>query len=152
MNPQVVSMSYILKIAVIGAHTAIGSEVARYGVAVGYEVIGVTPNGEPPTDEPWIHGVTWQKPNTFDPQDSYGIVIVDADLVPQAIADLSTEVRTVSVGTPINPASVTVALDVAGVVVERAAMAALRCAVEDEREGSFDPDEVDYIGDAMMLQ
>ena len=50
-------MSYTLKIAVVGAQTPIGSEVARYGVAVGYVVIGVTPDGEPPADEPWIHDV-----------------------------------------------------------------------------------------------
>jgi hypothetical protein len=145
-------MSYTLKITVIGAHTPIGSEVARYGVAIGYDVIGVTPDGEPPMDEPWIHGVVWQSPANYHPEDSYGVVIADRQLLPATFAAAETNARTVGVGFDNDNDAVTVALDVAGVATERAAMAALRCAVEDERSGTYTADEVDHIGDAVMLQ
>lgn len=51
-------------LAIIGAHSLLGAEVARLAVALGHDVSGLDAYAAPPSwasHEPWVHGVTWRE-------------------------------------------------------------------------------------------
>ncbi|MEZ4458810.1 MAG: hypothetical protein R3E66_03595 [bacterium] len=46
---------------IMQADSPLGAEVARFGVAMSYEVIGVV-DAIPELTDPWMFGVTWIRP------------------------------------------------------------------------------------------
>ena len=95
--------------------------------------------------------MAWKSAHESIPDPFDALIVFDASLVPMSVANLSTK-RVVGVNIKVAAGPNVVTIDAAGVILERTAMAALRCAMEPDREGHFGPEEVDHIGDAMMLQ
>lgn len=152
-HPQEPPLKKPPHIVVVDAHNPIGAEVARYAVAMGYEVTGIT-HTPPRNDEPWEVGVQWRSPETiaWDTLQADAVVWFSTDH--PAIA----HIRQVFVGqVPIAPQTTSqheIWLDLQGpeLPVEQIAMAALRAAVETERHGVLTRPEVAELGDAVMLQ
>lgn len=146
-------MATNLHIIVVNAHTPIGSEVARYAVAMGYDVTGIT-DIPPDRHEPWEVGVQWISPAHF----SWNTAHADAVIWIAAPDTPITHLRQVFVGqTPIAPQNLTtnevwLSLDGPVLPIEQVAMAALRAAVETEHHGILDHQTVAKLGDAVMLQ
>lgn len=140
---------------IMQAESPLGAEVARFGVAMSYEVIGVV-DVIPERVEPWMFGVTWIRSDgvaevldrvtatVWPDGDVYapmagGSRQVIACVSPPMTSASTGEVWLAYVGTPELP-------------IEQVALATLRAAVEEGHSGVMAYDEVAYLGDAVMLQ
>lgn len=173
MNDQNTTTPYP-GLIVIGASGAIGREVARLGVAFGAEVVGVTLDGLPPNNDPWIHGVTWLSadatlPGVLDDLRTAPIVVAAPIDLPDGIparfervvfvARGETSVQAtsrVTVATPgevdDTPIDAEVGVqDLSKLRVETVGMALLRAALDDLPK-ELGPDEIAHYGDSVMLQ
>lgn len=155
----------------------VGAETARLAVAASIDVIGI---GESALDdERWTRGVVW-RPKSLDSLEKADAIVVvgrpdNLALLLQAIqssdiprivfVELGTTASTTgrdetSIDATLVPGPIaserfdpeTLPATDGTLAIETVAMAALRCAVEDDRQGRFTPEEVAHIGDAMMLQ
>lgn len=139
---------------IFDAQSPVGAEVARYAVAMDYDVYGVT-DIRPDQDEPWTHGVTW----LTDAEIADVTARASAIIWPNATSrDVAMGCRNVIV-TSVAPTGILSANDVylvcdieASLPVEQIAMAALRAAVEEGHSGIMSSTEVAHLGDAVMLQ
>jgi hypothetical protein len=151
-------MNEEVRIVVVGAHTPLGAEVARFAVSMGFEVIGLTPS-EVDLIDPWHHGVAWKRLDALNSVDLGATAVVwTPGFDPnerQTAANLARQVY-LSAESPMHVLSTnTVWLMSEGdpsLPLEQRAIAALRAAVEDGHSGILSRDEVAYLGDAMMLQ
>lgn len=147
-----------VRLVVVGAHTPLGAEVARFAVSMGFEVIGLTP-GEVDLIDPWQHGVVWKSMDALDSEDLTASAVVWAPgfdrIDPQSLLNLARHVF-LSAETPWHALSANAVWLVSegepALPLEQRAIAALRAAVEDGHSGVLSREEVAYLGDAMMLQ
>lgn len=151
-------MNEEVRIVVVGAHTPLGAEVARFAVSMGFGVIGLTP-GEVDLIDPWQHGVQWMPLEALNSEDLEATAFVWApgfDLNSHQIAPNLARQVYLSAESPVQALSTnTVWLVSEGkpsLPLEQRAIAALRAAVEDGHSGILSHEEVAYLGDAMMLQ
>jgi len=145
-------------IVVVGAHTPLGAEVARFAVSMGFRVIGLTP-GKVDLIDPWQHGVQWESLDALNSKDLGATAVVWAlgvDLIDQqSDANFARQVY-LSAESPMHALSTNAVWLVSEgeptLPLEQRAIAALRVAVEDGHSGILSREEVAYLGDAMMLQ
>lgn len=140
---------------IMQADSPLGAEVARFGVAMSYEVIGVV-DAIPELADPWMFGVRWIRSEevtdvaaratatVWPDAAGYAPVAGDSRQViactsPPLTAATAHEVWLAYVGAPELP-------------LEQVALATLRAAVEEGHSGVMTYDDVAYLGDAVMLQ
>ncbi len=147
-----------VRLVVVGAHTPLGAEVARFAVSMGFEVIGFTP-GEVDLIDPWQHGVHWKSLDALNSEDLEATAVVWApgfDLIDQPSAPNLARQVFLSAEFPMHLLSTNAVWLVSegepALPLEQRAIAALRAAVEDGHSGILSREEVAYLGDAMMLQ
>jgi len=147
-----------VRIVIVGAHTPIGAEVARFAVSMGFEVIGLTSEKVDRID-PWQHGVVWKPIEALDSEVLTATSVVWAQTVDlQQGSAVPENARQIYLGSeaPLGALSANsvwlVSEGEPPLPLEQRAIAVLRAAVEDEHSGVLTRDEVAYLGDAMMLQ
>lgn len=155
----------------------VGEEIARLGVAAGLNLIGLADSAC--DGEPWTRGVSWRSKEIENLEPAYALVVVGRPgnftrLCEHALDRgikrvILVEVNPLRALREVEGATVTLAPGPVAskrfeesdielsetpdvLPIETLSMAALRCALEDERSGLYGPDEVAVIGDALMLQ
>lgn len=168
-----------IHLIVIGASGSVGSEVARLGVAYGADVFGITLDGEPPTDDPWTHGVTWIAADA-----AHAATFADLPPAPTVVAAPVTPAESVLTdgrrvvwlnpvtldehttsapnvvqafateidSTPVEQWMQQADEDASTIRVETVAMALLRAALQDDVATILDQQQLAFLGDAVMLQ
>jgi len=148
------------QILIMGEPNSLTLEFARLAIAAGLEPIWF--DAKPPEEfEPWHAGVNWGPP---DSGQEFDVIVCFEEITPSlALLGRSPQrllsVSQASVVLPEDFDSEWIRLETGptveegeGLRVETVAMAALRCALEPERAGRYDREQIAYIGDAMMLQ
>lgn len=160
---------------IIGAASSIGREVARLGIAYGAEVHGVSGEGRPDLDEPWVEGVAWISTAEWMDQVPRGAVVVaephDTSAIlsraeqferlvivtsGESLAGLAAAGPNVVVAVPqevddsADP-NATIAA-VGAIRVEQLGMALLRAALDDGIAAHLDHAALLHLGDSVMLQ
>ena len=108
--------------------------------------------------EPWMRGVQWKTEKSFmfkvEDGKTMGIpfLLVDGPnkTIPRGFRRI--DILRLHSALPGQTSLSKVILVTYSVHIQRVAMAVLRCCVETERAGTYMPDQVDLLGDAMMLQ
>ena len=148
------------RILIVGESNSLTLEFARLAIAAGIEPIWF--EAEPPQEfEPWHSGVNWGEPS---PEEEFDVVVY-FDAISGSTSDSGRSVQRRLVVSrdqiilPEDSDAEWIRLETGptvedgeGLRIETVAMATLRCALEPDRAGHYDREQVAYIGDAMMLQ
>lgn len=147
------------RILIVGDSNSLTLEFARLAIAAGIEPIwfGVS---TPEAFEPWHVGVRWGEPES---DQEFDVIIFFEEIVLSAFSEASPQRLLVVSQKPIALPEESdldwICLETGptveegeGLRIETVAMATLRCALESERAGYYDREQVAYIGDAVMLQ
>lgn len=149
-------MQSLETILIISQLNPIALEFARLAVAAGFDPIWFD-MAAPIDFEPWHQGVHWGEVSI--PEGPRVVITFGQEANVASLPDHDRHVIVVE-----GPSAMSTVLDAIiletgpvveegeGLRIETVAMAALRCCLEQDRRGIYSPEEIAYIGDAMMLQ